>query len=117
MKERALVPVSELVDLERLNASGRSLTQRTLREALPRGWALAEDGEHAYRDRRLLFREGWILILGLVIFGSIGLAFLLDAVPDGWHGMLRLVSLLVLVLLVGGFVAPRITRALNRRRG
>ncbi len=115
MKQRALVPLGEVLDLERLKASGRPLTPKALRESLPPGWVLADDGEHAYRDRRLLFRQGWILILGLAIFGSVGLAFLLDAVPSGWRGIGRLVSLLGLVLLVGGLVAPRITRALQRR--
>jgi len=109
------VPVRELVDLERLAAGGRPPTPRALREALPRGWVLCEDGEHAVRDARLLFREGWILIVGLVVFGSVGLAFLFDALPRGARGLARLAALLGLVLVVGGWIAPRITRALQRR--
>ena len=32
------------------------------------------DGEHARRDVRLFFRESWILIVGLVVFGGVGVA-------------------------------------------
>ena len=113
MTER--VPVSELVDLERLRPDGRPPTPAQIRAALPRGWALDDDLEHAHRDARLFFREGWILIVGLVVFGSIGLFFLLGGLPAGWAGLLRIAILVGAVLLVGGLVAPRITRALNRR--
>ena len=115
MRQRELVPVGDLVDLERLREGGREPTPSRIRAALPRGWALAEDGRHAYRDARLLFREGWILVVGLVVFGSVGLAFLWGGVPGGWSGALRIGVSVVAVLLVGGLVAPRITRALFRR--
>ena len=109
------VPVTELVDLDALREDGRAPTPRQVREALPRGWVLDDDGEHAIRDTRVFFREGWVLILGLVSFGTVGLVFLWGAVPRGWEGALRLLILVVVVLLVGGLVAPLITRALNRR--
>ena len=113
---RNLVPVSELIDLEALRAeTGRDPTPARLRAALPRGWALADDHQHAYPDARLLFREGWILILGLVVFGSVGLGFLWGAMPRGWGGIARFVLLIGVVALLGGVVAPAITRALNRR--
>ena len=115
MADRELVPVSELVDLDALRTDGQPPTPRQLRAALPRGWALAEDGEHAYRDARLLFREGWILIVGLVVFGTLGAGFLWGAVPRGWGGLARIGILIGVVLLLGGLAAPRITRALFRR--
>ena len=114
-RERQRVPVSELVDLARVGPGDRPATPREIRAALPRGWALDEDGVHAHRDARLLFREGWILMLGLVVFGIVGAAFLLDAMPGGWRGVGRLALLAGAVLVLGGYVAPRITRALNRR--
>ena len=109
------MPVEELVDLEPLRDLGRAPTARELRQALPRGWALADDGQHAYRDARLLFREGWILLLGLVVFGSAVGAFLWGALPRGGRGILRFVLLIGVVLLAGGIVAPLVTRALHRR--
>ncbi|MEM7308545.1 MAG: hypothetical protein AAF682_17820 [Planctomycetota bacterium] len=109
------VPVSELVDLARVRADGRPPTPREIRAALPRGWTLDEDGEHARRDLRLFFREGWILLLGLVLFGTLGGAFLIDAMPRGWAGAGRLVVLVGIVVLIGGVVGPIITRALYRR--
>lgn len=112
---RRRVPVSELVDLEHLRAGGRPLTPRRVREALPRGWVLEEDGEHAHRDARLFFREAWILLLGLVVFGCAALVFLWGGLPRGWAGVVRLVLLVALTLLVGGFVGPWVTRTLGRR--
>ena len=112
---RRRVPVEELVDLASLDARERP-SPRRIRAALPRGWVLEPDGRHARRDLRLVFREGWILILGLVVFGSLGAAFLWGATPAGWRGVLRLALLVLLVLLAGGLVAPGITRALTRRR-
>jgi hypothetical protein len=111
-----LVPLEELLDLEALRARHHPLTPRHIRAALPRGWALADDGRHARRDVRLLFREGWILILGLVVFGSVGAGFLWGAMPRGWGGLLRLALLVGLVLVLGGLVAPLVTRTLHRGR-
>jgi hypothetical protein len=116
---RARVPIEELIDpdvLARLRRDGRMPPPRELRAALPRGWALDADGRHAHRDARLLFREGWILLLGLAIFGTLGAFFLVDAVPRGWRGALRLALLVGLVLLAGGVVGPLVTRAVHRRR-
>ncbi len=113
----ARVPVAELVDLAALErADGRPPGPARLRAALPRGWVLEPDGVHARRDLRLLFREGWILLLGLVAFGSAGLAFLFGAMPRGARGALRFLVLLAVMALLGGLVAPVITRALQRRR-
>lgn len=113
---RRSVPVEELVDLARLGRDGRPPTPRELRAALPRGWALDDDGRHAHRDARLLFREGWILALGLLLFGAAGGFFLVDAAPRGAAGVLRLLLLVGLVALAGGVAGPLVTRALHRRR-
>ena len=110
------VPVEELVDLPRLRADGRPPTPREIRAALPRGWALDDDLRHAHRDARLLFREGWILALGLVIFGGLGGFLLIDAAPRGWSGALQHLVRVGLVALAGSVVGPLVTRALHRRR-
>lgn len=113
------VPIEELIEpshLAELTRDGRKPAPRELRAALPRGWALDDDGRHVHRDARLLFREGWILIVGLVIFGTLGGLFLVDAVPRGWRGALNLLMLLGIVLLAGGVVGPMVTRAVYRKR-
>ncbi len=115
MKSRELVPIDELIDLDALSEDGKPPSARRLRAALPRGWALADDHVHAYRDARLLFREGWILVVGLVVFGSVGGAFLWGAMPNGWRGGLRLLLLVGIVLAIGGVVGPLVTRALYRK--
>lgn len=66
------------------------------------------------RDRRWLFRESWVLLLGMLCFGAGGLTFLWGAMPRSWTGLLRLALLLGIVLLVGGLVGPLISRALMR---
>lgn len=112
----ARVPIERLVDLELLaRLDGRAPSPARIRAALPRGWALDQDGTHAHRDARLFFREAWILIVGLVVFGSVGLGFLWGAMPRGAHGLLRFGLLLGAVALLGGVVAPLVTRALQRR--
>jgi hypothetical protein len=83
---------------------------------LPRGWALDDDGRHAHRDARLFFREGWILALGLLLFGLFGGWFLAGALPRGGAGVVRLTLLIGLVALLGGVAGPLVTRALYRRR-
>jgi hypothetical protein len=108
-------PVSELVDLAELSKDGRRPTRAELRAALPRGWRLEDDGEHARFELRLVLREGWILILGLVCFGAVGAGFVWGGLPKGFGGVLRLALGVALVLLIGGLVAPAITRALRRR--
>lgn len=115
-RPRQRVPVEELVDLEALGSGGKPPSRRALRAALPRGWVLEEDGRTARRDLRLFFREGWILLTGLVLFGLLGGLFLWEALPAGWWGVVRLALLLGALLLVGGLVAPRMTLALQRRR-
>ena len=110
------VPVEQLVDLERLGEDGRPPTPKQIREALPRGWVLDEDGCHARRDLRVLARDGWVLILGLVCFGSVGIAMFWQTFPRGWAGIGRFAALVAVILVAGGLVAPGITRALNRGR-
>ena len=109
------VPIEELIDLEALRQGGREPTPARLRAALPRGWVLEDDQRHARRDARLLFREGWILVVGLVVFGSAAVALFWSTFPRGWSGLLRAAVLLGVMLVLGGLVAPAITRALHRR--
>jgi hypothetical protein len=109
------VPLEELVEPERLRALGPAPSPRELRALLPRGWVPDEDGRHARRDLRLFFREGWVLLLCLVVFGSVGALFLVGAAPRGWAGVLRLLGLLAFVVLAGGLAGPMITRALRGR--
>ena len=112
MSER--VPLDELIEPERLRALGSTPSPARLRALLPRGWVPDEDGLHARRDLRLFFREGWILALCLLAFGTVGGAFLLGAMPHGWSGVLRVLLLIGVVLLAGGVVGPLVTRALRR---
>ena len=112
----ARVPVAELIDLEALAQGGRAPSPSRIRAALPAGWVLEDDGRTARRDGRLLFSQSWVLILGLVAFGAAALGLFYMTFPSGWGGVLRALVLLALLLVVGGFVAPLVTRALNRRR-
>ena len=109
------VHVSLLVDLESLSEDGRPPHPARLRAALPRGWVLEPDGEHARRDLRLFFREGWILIVGMAVFGGIALLTFWSVFPSGLSGVLRFAGLVLVVLLVGGVVGPIVTRALMRK--
>lgn len=112
------VPVEQLVDLSRLRPDGRTPTRRELREALPPGWVLDEDGSTAHRDPRVMARKGWVLLVGLVCFGVAGAGLFWETFPRGWRGALRFAALVGLVLVAGGLVAPIVTRALHRgRRG
>jgi len=107
------VSLHELIDPARLRALGPSPSPAALRALLPRGWVPCADGLHARRDLRLFFREGWILVLCLVVFGSLGAMFVLGAVPRGWDGVLRVVGLVAIVWLAAGLAGPLITRALR----
>lgn len=109
------VPVEELVDVERLRRSGRPPSPSDLRAALPPGWVLDDDGRTARRDRRLLFRQGWVLIVGLVAFGAAGVGLFWMTFPRGWAGVARAGVLVLALVVIGGVVAPAITRALQRR--
>ena len=51
------VPVEQLVDLEKLGREGRPPTPQQIREALPPGCVLDEDGKTARRDLRVLAKE------------------------------------------------------------
>ncbi len=112
---QAHVPISELIDLVELERGRPALTPREIRARLPRGWVLDPDHRHAHRDVRLFFREGWILLSGLVIFGILGGMFVWGGLPRGWHGILKLGLGLVLVLVAGGIAGPAITKTLMRK--
>lgn len=112
-RQKGLVPLAELIEPERLRALGPDPSPAALRAALPRGW-VPSDGRHARRDLRLFFREGWILVLCLVVFGCLGILFLLGALPRGPRGVVRLGLLLALLWLAATLAGPRITRALRR---
>jgi hypothetical protein len=109
------VPIEDLIDLAALREGGREPTPARLRAALPRGWVLEDDLRHARRDLRLFFREAWILIAGLVVFGSSAVLLFWSTFPRGWSGVLRGAILVVAMLVIGGLVAPMVTRALHRR--
>ena len=112
------VPLGELVDLAALSAGeggGRPPTPAAIRRALPAGWVLDADGAHARRDERVLFRDSWVLITGLVVFGAAALGLFWGTFPRGWRGVGRALALLGVMLVLGGWIAPRITRALQRR--
>ena len=108
-------PVSELIDLGSIRSDGRKPTPKQIREALPVGWALDEDGETAFRDGRIFFRDSWVLLLGLVCFGAAGVGLFWFAMPSGGAAVVRLIVTIGVVLLAGGLIAPIMTRALNRR--
>jgi len=105
------VRIDELIAPEKL----RELRPSELRAALPPGWVPDDDGVHARRDSRVFFRHSWVLLLGLVAFGSAGLFLFWSTFPHGWRGLTRVAILIAIVLLIGGLVGPLITRALNRR--
>lgn len=107
------VPIGELIDEAAL---GPEPSQRAIRAALPRGWALNDDGRTARRDVRLLFREGWILVVGMLVFGSAGLGLFVMSFPRGVSGWLYAVGLVVALLFIGGLIAPAVTRALMGKR-
>jgi len=111
------VPVEQLIDLSALRQDGRPPTPKQIREALPAGWVLDEDGKTARRDLRVLARDGWVLVLGLVTFGAAGLGLFWHTFPRGGAGIARFFVLIAVVLVAGGLVAPIITRALNRKSG
>lgn len=114
-KEPLRVPVRELIDVARVRRDGREPTPAQLRAALPRGWVLDDDGEHALRDRRLMFSQGWVLLTGMVVFGAVALGLFWSTFPKGWRGLSRLGLLIVAFVVIGGVIAPLVTRALYRR--
>jgi len=67
------------------------------------------------RDRRLLFHDGWILLLALVCFGAAGIGLFVWSAPPSGGGWLRFAAMLAILVVVGGIVAPLVTRTLRRR--
>ncbi len=108
-------PISELVPPQTLRTLGPEPSPRALREALPPGWVLEPDRIHARRDLRLFFRQGWLLVLCLLVFGSVGALLLLGSAPRGREGVLRVLASVALVWFAGGIAGPLVTRALRRR--
>lgn len=109
------VPVAELVDLERLGPGNRPATPAEIRAALPPGWVLEDDGRTARADLRLFFRQSWILVFALLSFGTVALGFFWSTLPRGTAGLVRFVLAIAAMILIGGVVAPWITRALTRK--
>lgn len=109
------VHVDQLVDRSKIRRDGRPPTPAELRAALPRGWKLDDDGEHAVRDLRLFFSQGWVLICGLVMFGAAVIGLFATTLPRGWRAFARVGILLAILLVIGGVIGPMITRAINRR--
>lgn len=109
------VPIEQLVDLEGLRKDKQRPTPKQIREALPPGWVLDEDNLHARRDLRVLAKDGWVLVIGLVVFGGAGFFLFYDSFPRGWRGISRFGLLIVLILFAGGIVGPMITKALTRK--
>jgi hypothetical protein len=108
-------PVEELVDLARVGPGTRPPTPAELRAALPRGWVLEPDLRTARRDARILFREGWILALALVCFGAAGAGLFWFGLPRDPAALARFAAVAIALALLGGVVAPLVTRALHRR--
>ena len=65
--------------------------------------------------KRLLFRDGWLLLLALVCFGAAALGLFWWSFPRGARAWLHLAVAVGLVLLAGGIAAPVVTRSLKRR--
>jgi hypothetical protein len=109
------VHVDELVDRARIRKDGRPPTPAELRAALPAGWKLDDDGEHAVRDLRLFFSQSWVLLLGLVMFGAAGVGLFATTFPRGERAFVRIAILLAVMVVIGGVIGPLVTRALMRR--
>ena len=110
-----LVPIEQLVDLESLREGGREPSLQRLRAALPPGWVLQADGRSARRDLRVLARDGWVLLTGLVCFGAVAIGLFRYSLPRDGAGLWTLALLVGSLILVSGLVGPLITKALMRR--
>jgi hypothetical protein len=98
-----------------LSGDFRPPTPREQRESLPRGFVLDSDGKTVRRDARLLFREGWMLLLCLVCFAASAAGLFWWSFPRGGAGWIRLAAAIAVLLVAGGIAAPALTRALTRR--
>jgi len=107
--------IEALVNLESSSENGATPSARRIRAALPRGWVLEDDGRHARRDRRLFFRQSWILLFALVAFASVAVVFFWGALPHSLLGFARVLAMIALVLVVGGVAGPLISRSLQQR--
>ena len=67
------------------------------------------------KDGRWMFHDGWILLLALVCFGAAGIGLFVWSAPSGGGGWLRFAAMLAILVVVGGIVAPLVTRTLRRR--
>jgi hypothetical protein len=104
------VPIEELVDPALFGDGTKTPHPYKLRDALPPGWILEPDLKHARRDRRVLAGGGWVLVIGMISFGTVAFFIFRDAFPKGFGGFLRLGAMLAIVLLAGGIVGPMVTR-------
>lgn len=110
-----LVPIEQLVDLESLSDGGRAPSVNRIREALPPGWVLQPGGREARRDLRVLARDGWVLLTGLVCFGAAVIGLFSYSLPKGGEGLWTLLMIIVTLIVSAGWVGPMITKALMRR--
>lgn len=111
------VPIEQLVDPALFGDGTKTPHPYKLRDALPAGWILEPDLKHARRDRRLLAGGGWVLVIGMVSFGTVAFFIFRDAFPKGIGAYLRLGGMLAILLLAGGVVGPLVTRALTQKSG
>ena len=68
------------------------------------------------RDGRLLFRDGWMLVLFMICFGAAAGGIFWWSAPRGSAGWIRFGIAVLIVLVAGGIVAPMVTRAIYRKR-
>jgi hypothetical protein len=67
------------------------------------------------KARRILYDEGWVLLVGLIAFGAAGLGLFWMVLPRGPGGFLRLAAMAGALLLCGGLVGPLVTRVIRKK--
>ena len=77
---------------------------------------MSKVSEFTLDPARLIFKEGWVLILGLVCFGAAVLGLFWWSFPRGGAGFARFAIVVTIVLVAGGVVGPLVTRALSAKR-